>query len=139
MAVTDCYSNFLRDAINDAVNGVAAFTAPGTLYVWAYTAMPTAAGGGTLAPGLSMETITNDGTTWTASSGQQANNSIALDFGSNSGATAVVVGIAFWDAQVSSLPSGNLYRFLELTTPVTVNNGQPFTMPINGITWDWHV
>jgi hypothetical protein len=130
MAVTDCYSNYLRDIVNDFVFGSGS---PATLYFAAMSVMPTASGGGTEAAGFSRLAVTNNSTNFPASSGQVKTNATALNFGNNSGSAVTIVGIGIYDAN----SSGNLRVFFELTTSVTVNNGQPFTMPIGGCTFNW--
>src|ERR1051326_2009177 len=97
--MADCYSNYLRDKINDHLHGGSAFTRPDPTYFAAMTVLPTASGGGTEATAnFSRVSVTNDSSNWPASSGPTKTNANAIDFGTNGGSSVTIAGIAEYDA-----------------------------------------
>lgn len=133
--MADCYSNYLRDKINDHLHGRTTFTAPATTYFALMTVAPTASGGGTEASGgtYARVAITNNTTSWPASSGQTKTNGVAIDFGTATSNLGTIVAIAEYDAA----SGGNLLTFAALTTPVTIASGQPFQIPVGGGVFNW--
>lgn len=122
MATTDNFSNYLRDAFNDLVFGSTAWMRPGTTQFVALTAMSTAAGGGTPAPGYAPAAFTNSVGNWPASASRLKANAADISFGNNGAGTATIVGLSEYD--LGSPP--NLLTFEELTSAVLVNNGDAF-------------
>jgi hypothetical protein len=133
--MADCYSNYLRDKINDHLHGGPSFTTPATTYFALMTAMPTASGGGTEATGgvYARVAVTNNATNWPASSGQAKTNGTAISWGTQTTSLGTVVGIAEYDAS----SGGNLLTFAPLNTSVTISAGQPFDIPAGGATFNW--
>lgn len=133
--MADCYSNYIRDVINDTVHGGTSFTWPSTTYYALMSVSATASGGGTeiSGGGYARQPAARNTTVWPASSGQVKQNGTALNFGTNSGSDWSVVAWAEYDAS----SGGNLITFGTFTTPVTVATGQPFQIPINGGLYNW--
>jgi hypothetical protein len=133
--MADCYSNYLRDKINDHVHGGGDYTRPTTTYFALMTTMPTASGGGTEASGGSYArvAVTNNSTNWPASSGQAKTNGTAIVWGTQTTSLGTVLGIAEYDASTG----GNLLTFALLNTSVTIAAGQPFDIPAGGATFNW--
>lgn len=133
--MANCYSNYLRDKINDHLKGRTTYTAPATTYFALMTVAPTASGGGTEVTGgtYARVAVTNNTTNWPNSSGQTKSNGVAIDWGTATSNLGTIVAIAEYDAS----SSGNLLAFAALTTPVTVNTGQPFQVPIGGGVYNW--
>lgn len=135
--MADCYSNYLRDKINDHLHGGGDFTRPATTYFALMLVMPTASGGGTevtIGSGsYARVAFTNNATNWPASSGQVKQNAVIIDWGTATGAWGTIVGIAEYDASTA----GNLLTFAALATPVTIGNGNPFQIPVAGATYEW--
>src|SRR5712691_3948996 len=135
--MADCYSNYLRDKINDHVHGGPDFARPATTYFALMTVAPTASGGGTevtIGSGsYARVAFTNNSTNWPASSGQSKQNAVAINWGTATANWGTIVAIAEYDASTA----GNLLTFAALGTSVTVNNGQPFQIPVNGGVYNW--
>jgi hypothetical protein len=133
--MADCYSNYIRDIVNDTVHGGTSFSWPATTYFALMSVNATASGGGTeiSGGGYARQAVTRNTTNWPASSGQQKQNGTVINYGTNTGSPWAVVGIAEYDAA----SSGNLITYAALTTPVTVGTGQPFQIPINGALYNW--
>jgi hypothetical protein len=133
--MADCYSNYLRDKINDHLHGRTTYTAPATTYFALMTTAPTASGGGVEASGgvYARVAISNNTTSWPNSSGQTKSNGVAIDWGTATANLGTIVAIAEYDAS----SGGNLLTFALLATPVTVNSGQPFQVPVGGGVYNW--
>ena len=133
--MANCYSNYLRDKINDHLHGGPDFTRPATTYFDPMSVMPTASGGGTSVASNfgGRVAVTNNSGNWPASSGQAKSNAAAISFGNNSGGTVIVAGVAEYDA----VSGGNLLTFEAASTSVTVNNGGPLTIPVGGAVFNW--
>lgn len=133
--MADCYSNYLRDKVNDLIHGAVTLTPPGTTYFALMTVAPTASGGGTEATGgvYARVAITNNATSWPASSGQTKSNGIVINWGTATANLGTIVAIAEYDAS----SGGNLLTFALLATPVVVNIGQPFQVPVAGGVYNW--
>jgi len=133
--MANCFSNYLRDKINDHLHGRTTYTAPATTYFALMTIAPTAAGGGVEAAGgtYARVAITNDTTSWPASVGQTKNNGVAINWGTATAHFGTIMAIAEYDAATG----GNLLTFSPLATPVTVNSGQPFQVPVAGGVYNW--
>jgi hypothetical protein len=133
--MADCYSNYLRDKINDHLHGGPDFVRPATTYFAPMTVVPIASGGGTEVSSNfgGRAAVTNNVGNWPASSGQSKTNGAAINFGNNTGGTVIIAGIAEYDAS----SSGNLLTFAALSTPLTVNNGGPLSIPVSGALYNW--
>lgn len=133
--MSDCYSNYLRDQINDFVHGGGAFSPPSPTYFAAFTVMPTASGGGTEATGGSYARVsfTNNSSNWPASSGQTKTNGNAITFPAATANWGTIVGIAEFDAS----SGGNMLTFAPLTTPITINSGQTLIIPVGAAVYNW--
>lgn len=126
-------SDYLENQIIDHIFRAGTFVKPTGLYMALYTAAPADAGGGTevsggsyarvnLAPSDSNWTATQGGTTG-ASSGTtgHTDNAVAITFPAPTANWGVVTHMALSDAPTG----GNLLIHGALTTPKTVNNGDP--------------
>lgn len=121
-------STYLANKILDGMNGGTNYTQPGTTYFALMTVSPTPAGGGTEVTGGSYArvTFTNNSTNWPAASSAQKTNATVIDWGSATANWGTIVAVAEYDAS----SGGNLLKYGALTTPITVNSGQPFSIPI---------
>lgn len=121
-------SNYLSNKILDGMNGGTNYTQSATTYFALMTVSPTPAGGGTEVTGGSYArlAVTNNNTNWPAASGQQKTNGTLMNWGTASATWGTIVAIAEYDAS----SGGNLLKYGALTTPITVNSGQPFSVPI---------
>lgn len=129
------YSDYMSDKANDHLHGGPDFTPPATLYLELVTAMGATDGsGGTAAPGFARLAVTNNLTSWPASSGQTKTNGIALNFGTNGAGSATIVGLRIWDASTS----GNLLTLNTLSTPTVVAASAPFIIPVGAQVFGWH-
>lgn len=135
--MADCFSNYLRDKINDHIHGGPDYTRPATTYFAPMSAMPTASGGGTEVSSNfgGRAAFTNNVGNWPASAGQTKTNASAINFGTNSGGTVTVVGVAEYDSSAG----GNLLTFAALSTPITVNTAGPLSIPSSGAVYNWAV
>ena len=133
--MADCFSNYLRDKINDHLHGGPDFTRPATTFFALMTVMPTASGGGTEALGgtYARVAVTNNSTNWPASSGQAKANGVAISWGVQTTSLGTIVGIAEYDAATG----GNLLTFQPLNTAVAIAAGQPFDIPAGGGVFNW--
>jgi hypothetical protein len=123
-------SDYMENKVLDIVGGVT-FTAPATVYLALYTgAAPTDASTGTTPGGSTVEVsggnyaraaVTNNATNWPAASGGSKSNGTAITFATPSANWGSIVGWAIVDA----LTNGNILYKGALTTPKTVNNGDP--------------
>lgn len=120
-------SNFLEDAIlNHVLRGVAFPTLTST-HIGLFTAAPSDAGGGTEVTGGSYARVTVTRTTadWAApadnAGAQRTSNSAAITFPVPSANWGVITHFGIFDAATA----GNLLYHGALTTPKTVNNGDP--------------
>ena len=131
----DCYSNYLRDKINDHLHGGPDFVRPATTYFALMTVAPTASGGGTEVTGGTYARVAmiNNAANWPVSSGQTKQNAAVINWGTATVGWGTIVAIAEYDA----LTAGNLLTFALLATPVVVAAGQPFQIPINGGVFNW--
>lgn len=121
-------SNYLENELLDHVLGGGDFTRPGTIYVALYTASPTDADSGTeVSTGVwtnyARVAVTNNATNFPAASGGAKSNGTDIDFGTAtiSGTAPVVTHVGLRDAS----SGGNLLKWAALTTPKTINDGDP--------------
>lgn len=124
------FSDFLENELLDHVFGAAAYTAPGTIYVAAYTAAPTDAGGGTEVSGGSYArvSVTNNATNFPAASGGAKANGTAITFPTASGSWGTVVAIGLLDAS----SGGNLLGWDDFTG-VAIASGDVLEIPIGDL------
>ena len=126
-------SNFLENALGDHVLRDTAYTKPTTIYIALFTAAPSDSGGGTevtggsyarvqVGPSVSTWKSTN-GATSGASSGTSGIflNASTITFPAPTANWGSVTHVGVFDASTS----GNLLFHGSLTTPKTVNNGDP--------------
>lgn len=126
--------NTLRNAILDHVLGGPDYSRLATVYVALYTSTPSAAGGGTeVSTGggsnYSRKSVTNDLTSWTATTNGVKSNLNLIDFltaGTNWG--TINAG-----AILSDVSAGYILYFGPLTTPKTINTNDGFRIPIGGL------
>lgn len=127
-------SDYLENKIIDWLLRGQAFTPPATVYVALLTASANDAGGATEVSGGSYARVavassmanwagTQAAASTSASSGTSGttSNNSAITFPAPSANWGSIVGMAVYDASTS----GNLLFYSALTTPKTVNNGDP--------------
>ena len=114
-------STYLQNKLLDHANGVASYTAPGTVYLASFTAAPTEAGGGTEATGggYVRKSIANTGTNWNTASGGATDNKTAPAWtkatGDWSGGSNQVAWATFDDPS-----AGNMLEFGPWSVPKPV-------------------
>jgi hypothetical protein len=135
-------SDYLANKWVDKFFRAQTFNCPATLYLAAYTVMPTSAGGGTevsavdysrpsLVPSLANISGTQSAGSTVASSGTGGaiSNNAALDYSTPTSSWGTVVGEAFRDAATL----GNLLFFGSIT-PKTIGVGRPLRHAAGSIT-----
>lgn len=135
-AAGNAWSTYLQNKILDLVYSAAAWTRPATTYIGAFIVMPAADGtGGTEVTGGSYGrvTYTNSSGNWPASSGQLKQNAVVMNFGTASANWGLIAGLAEFDAS----SGGNMLVYKVLSNPTTVNNGNPFEIPVDGFQNIW--
>lgn len=107
------FSNFLELELLDHVFGAAAYTAPATLYVAAFTVAPSDTGGGTEVTGgaYARVAVTNNATNFPAASAGLKSNGTAITFPQATASWGTVVGIGIFDAS----SGGNLLAWCDFT------------------------
>jgi hypothetical protein len=120
-------STYQANRLLDGEHG-GSFTKDSPTYFAAMTATPTVGGGGTEVTGGSYARVsfTNNSTNWPAASSGQKLNGTTINFGTASADWGTITTIAEYDAS----SGGNLLSFGALTTPITVLNGQSFSIPV---------
>lgn len=126
-------SDYLENQLIDHIFRAGTFTKPTALYFALFTAAPSDSGGGTecsggsyarvnLAPSNTNWTATQGGTSG-ASSGNtgHTDNAVAITFPAPTGNWGTAVSVGVFDAPTG----GNLLIHGALTTPKTINNGDP--------------
>lgn len=126
-------SDYLENKLIDHLFRAATFSKPTHNWVRLYTAAPSDSGGGTEVSGGSyaaVDLVPSD-TNWTATQGGTSGNSsgtgghtdnaVAITFAAPTANWGVITHFAIWDAQTA----GNMILWGALTTPKTVNNGDP--------------
>lgn len=125
------WSTYLQNKILDLVWSATSWTSPATTYISSQIVLPAADGtGGTevTASGYGRTAVTNNSTSWPASSGQVKQNAIAFTLTAAAAASwGLVAGLAEWDAGTG----GNLLEDAACN-PTTVSTGQPFEVPVGG-------
>lgn len=119
------FSDYLEDKLRQHVFRTGSYTKPTVLAVALYTAAPGEAGGGTEVSGGSYARVQRDplDANWTApdTTGGLTDNAAALTFPTPSAGWGVVTHTAILDAT----SGGNFLFYGALTTPKTINNGDP--------------
>ena len=121
------FSDFLELEILDHVFGAAAYTAPATIYVAAYTANPTDAGGGTPVSGGSYVrlAVTNNATNFPAAAAGAKSNGTDFTFVTATANWGTVTGIALFDDPTA----GNMLAWSDLAVSKAVDTGDTLRIP----------
>lgn len=118
-------TDYLEDKIIGHIFRGASYTAPGTLYVGLFTAAPGEAGGGTEVSGggYARVGVANSSAEWAATSGGNGttSNINAITFPAPTASWGQATHWGIFDAATG----GNLLVYAALTTPKTINNGDP--------------
>ena len=118
-------TDYLEDKFIDHLFRGTPYTAPTTLYVALYTAAPDDTGGGTEVSGggYARVGVANSDTEWAATVGGNATTSNLNDitFPAPTADWGQVTHFGIFDAATG----GNLLVYAALTTPKTINNGDP--------------
>lgn len=125
------FSDFLENELLDHVFGAAAYTAPATLYMAAFTSTPNDAGGGTEVSGGSYArvAVTNNATNFPAASGGSKTNGTVIDWPEATASWGSIVGIAIYDAS----SGGNQLGWSD-TSSTTINSGDTLRLQANDLT-----
>ena len=112
-------SNYLENAVINAVLRNTSYTSPTTVYVGLFTSDPTDAGSGTEVSGGS---YARTSVTFGAPSNGTSTNSAAVEFPQATGSWGTVSHIGIWDAS----STGNLLYHTALDTSKTIETGDIF-------------
>lgn len=119
-------SNYLENAVINAVLRNTSYTSPTTVYVGLFTSNPTDAGSGTEVSGGSYARVA---VTFGAPSNGVSTNSAAVEFPQATGNWNTVTHIGIHDA----LTSGNLLFHTALDTSKTIETGDIFKIAIGSL------
>jgi hypothetical protein len=119
-------SNYLEDALINAVLRNTAYSSPSTTYVSLHTADPTDAGTGTEVSGGS---YVRTAATFGAPSNGTSTNSVAVEFPQATGSWGTVSHIGIWDAQ----SSGNMLFHTQLDNSKQIDSGDIFKIAIGSL------
>lgn len=124
-------SDYLENAMLDAILGGGSWTKPGTVYVALYSATPSDSGGGTelSGSGYARKAVTNDATNFPNASGGAKSNGTEIRFAAASAAWATAVAWAIFDAS----SGGNMLYWGALTVNRTVPIGDEAVFPIGDL------
>jgi hypothetical protein len=118
-------SDYLEVEIRKHVFRTGSFVKPTALYVALFTAAPSDAGGGTEVAGgnYARQNLAPLDANWTApdGTGGLTDNAVAITYGAPSANWGSITHFAIFDA----VTAGNMLIHGALTTPKTVNNGDP--------------
>lgn len=118
-------SDYLEGQIRAHIFRTASFTKPTALYVALFTAAPSDSGGGTEVSGgnYARQNLPPLDANWTApdGTGGLTDNAVAITYGVPSANWGSITHFAIFDA----VSAGNMLFWGALTTPKTVNNGDP--------------
>lgn len=125
------FSDFLELEVLDHVFGAAAYTAPATLYVAAYTAAPTDAGGGTEATGgaYARVAVTNNATNFPAASAGAKSNGTTITFPTATASWGTILAAALLDAATA----GNFLGWCDLTVSKAVGSGDTLQFAVGDL------
>jgi hypothetical protein len=120
-------SDYLENAILDAILGGGSWTKPGTVYVALFSATPSDAGGGTelSGSGYARKAVTNDATNWPNAVGGAKANGVEIRFAAASAGWTTAVAWGIFDAS----SGGNLLYWGPLTVNRTVASGNEAVFP----------
>ena len=119
-------SNYLENALINAVLRNVSYTSPATVYVALFTTDPTDAGSGTEVSGGS---YARTAVTFGAPTNGVASNSGAVNFPTSSGVWGTVTHVGIYDTSTA----GNLLFHGVLTVSKTVGNGDTVTFAIGAL------
>jgi hypothetical protein len=119
-------SNYLENAIVNAVLRNTSYTSPTTVYVALFTSDPTDAGTGTEVSGGS---YARKAITFGAPSNGVTSNSATVTFDQATGSWGTVTYMALYDASTS----GNMLIYGALTTSKTITTGDVFSFAISAL------
>lgn len=119
-------SDYLENALINAVLRNTSYTSPTTTYVSLHTADPTDAGTGTEVSGGS---YARTSATFGAPSNGVTTNSAAVEFPQATGSWGTVSHIGIWDASTT----GNMLFHTALDTSKTIENGDIFKIAIGSL------
>jgi hypothetical protein len=123
-------TNYLENALLEHSTGKTTWTKPTNTYVGLFTVAPTDSTSGTEVTNANAYARTV--VTWgTAASGSIANSAI-ITFPTATGAWGTIVAVGLFD--VSTLGSGNLLWYGNLSAATTVNNADVFRIGAAGLT-----
>lgn len=120
-------SNYLENALVNAVLRNTAFTSPSTVYVGLFTSDPTDAGSGTEVSGNG---YARQSSTFAAPSNGASSTSATIEFPQATGSWGTVAYFGIFDASTS----GNLLIHGALTTSKTIDNGDVFRIASGNLT-----
>jgi hypothetical protein len=131
-------SDYLESALLNHVLGATAYTAPATVYVAAFTVVPTDAGGGTevVTTGGTLYArvaVTNNTTNWPAATGTSPatkTNGTAINFPVAGASWGTVVAAGIFDAA----SGGNLLYWGDLTASKAIAANDQLTFAASSIT-----
>ncbi len=128
-------TNYERNRVlNNRYGDGAGYVKPATVYIAAFTAMPTVAGGGTEPVGgaYARVAVTNDATNFPDPVDGVTSNALPINYAQATALWGTVVGGGAYDAPVG----GNLQDFAPLQTPRTVNNGDTFGFAVGQLRFE---
>lgn len=120
------WSQVFEKRVLDLAFGAVAWTAVGTHYLALFTAAPSDTGGGTEVTGGSYArvAVANNTTNWPAATGgspASKSNGVAITFPAPTANWGIATHFGVFDAA----SGGNLIRWAALSTPKTINIGDP--------------
>ena len=121
------FSNYLENAVIDAVLRATSYTSPTTVYVGLFTTDPTDAGSGTEVSGGS---YARTAVTFSAPSNGVTSNSADVEFPQATASWGSVTHIGIYDAA----SSGNLLFHTVLDTTKTIDSGDIFKIASGNLT-----
>lgn len=126
-------SYYLANAVINGVLGGSSYSQPGTVYLAAFTTIPTQSNTGGIEPSggsYSRVSITNNPTNWpTAVSGAKSNG-VQFNFTTATGSWGTIVGFGLFDDP----STGNLLYYGPLTTPKVITTGSTLSFNVGSLT-----
>lgn len=129
MATNNIFSNFLENALLNAVFRNTSYTSPTTVFAALFTSANTGAGGGTEVSGGSYARVSITFGAPSGNSPAQISNSAAVNFTTATASWGTVTDFAIFDASTS----GNLLAFGTLAASKVVGSGDTFTFAIGNL------
>jgi len=118
-------TNYLENALLNHIIGVAAYTAPSTLYLALFTVAPTDSSGGTE---VSTGDYSRQAITFDPASGGEVDSDVAVEFTAVGAGFGTVVAAAIMDH-----PSAGNMLFYTPITNRTVNDGDTLRFAVGGV------